>query len=501
MPEIEKLGGDYKTDVLIVGGGMAGLMCARLLTYAGVECAVVEKGRICGGVTKNTTAKITAQHGAIYSKLIKTLGREKAQMYLKANLEAVEGIADMCKNIDCNFERKDAFLYSGRETEELDAEADALKELGYNTEIYRCDLPFEEAVGIKMPNQAQFEPLKFLRSLVNGLTVFENTEVISIKGSTAFTDTGKISAERIIVTTHFPFINTKGLYSLKMYQERSYVTALENACDIGGIYTPIKSGGISMRNAGEYLLIGGFGGRTGSPCGAWDALGGFAKDKLPDAKEKYRWAAQDCMALDSVPYIGRYSASSPQLYVATGFNKWGMTSSFAAASVLRDMITTGGSEYADLFNPQRSMMRKQLLINGFKYASSLLKPFGNRCPHLGCRLEWNGAEHSWDCPCHGSRFAQDGKLLDNPATGGKHMKNERADKMNNDKKIVITTRDRVLRAWQNSTELVRDFENYAKETSDDKTAAEMFQKYAVDEGRHAAELLKLLHNYQDNGTV
>lgn len=425
MPEFEKLGGDCKTDVLIVGGGMAGLMCARLLTDAGVECAVVEKGRICGGVTKNTTAKITAQHGAIYSKLIKTLGREKAQMYLKANLEAVEGIADMCKNIDCNFERKDAFLYSGRETEELDAEANALKELGYNTEICRCDLPFEKAVGIKMPNQAQFEPLKFLCSLVNGLTVFENTEVISIKGSTAFTDTGKITAERIIVTTHFPFINTKGLYSLKMYQERSYVTALENACDIVGIYTPIKSGGISMRNAGEYLLIGGFGGRTGSPCGAWDALGGFAKEKLPDAKEKYRWAAQDCMTLDSVPYIGRYSASSPQLYVATGFNKWGMTSSFAAASVLRDMITTGGSEYAELFDPQRSMMRKQLLINGFKYASSLLKPFGNRCPHLGCRLEWNGAEHSWDCPCHGSRFAQDGKLLDNPATGGKHMKNER----------------------------------------------------------------------------
>ena len=161
MPEIEKLGGDYKTDVLIVGGGIVGLMCARMLTDAGVECAVVEKGRICGGVTKNTTAKITAQHGAIYSKLIKTLGREKAQMYLKANLEAVEGIADMCKNIDCNFERKDAFLYSGRETEELDAEADALKELGYDAEIYRCDLPFEEAVGIKMPNQAQFEPLKF----------------------------------------------------------------------------------------------------------------------------------------------------------------------------------------------------------------------------------------------------------------------------------------------------------------------------------------------------
>lgn len=425
MPNFEPLGGDLKTDVLIIGGGIAGLMCARLLTDAGVQCAVVEKGKICGGVTKNTTAKITAQHGNIYSKLINTLGREAAQIYLKSNLEAVEGIAAMCENIDCGFERRDSFLYSGRETAELDAEAEALKKLGYNAEICRCTLPFEEAVGIRMPNQAQFEPLKFLSAMVNGLTVFENTEVVSVKGSTALTNAGTISAESIIVATHFPFINTKGLYSLKMYQERSYVTALDNACDIGGIYTPIKSGGISMRNAGKYLLIGGFGGRTGSPCGAWDALRGFAEEKLPNAKEKYSWAAQDCMTLDSVPYIGRYSANSPQLYVATGFNKWGMTSSFAAASVLRDMITTGRSEYSHLFDPQRSMMRKQLLINGMKYASSLLKPFGNRCPHLGCRLEWNGAEHSWDCPCHGSRFAQDGSLLDNPATGKKQMKNER----------------------------------------------------------------------------
>ena len=425
MPNFEPLGGNLKTDVLIIGGGIAGLMCARLLTDAGVQCAVVEKGKICGGVTKNTTAKITAQHGNIYSKLINTLGREAAQMYLKSNLEAVDGIADMCESIDCGFERKDSFLYSGRETAELDAEAEALKKLGYDAEICRCALPFEEAVGIRMPNQAQFEPLKFLSAMVNGLTVFENTEVVSVKGSTALTNAGTISAESIIVATHFPFINTKGLYSLKMYQERSYVTALDNACDIGGIYTPIKNGGISMRNAGNYLLIGGFGGRTGSPCGAWNALRGFAEKKLPNAKEKYRWAAQDCMTLDSVPYIGRYSANSPQLYVATGFNKWGMTSSFAAASVLRDMITTGRSEYSYLFDPQRSMMRKQLLINGMEYASSLLKPFGNRCPHLGCRLEWNSAEHSWDCPCHGSRFAQDGSLLDNPATGKKQMKNER----------------------------------------------------------------------------
>lgn len=425
LPNFEPLSRDLKTDVLIIGGGISGLLCAKLISDAGIDCAVVEKNRICSGVTKNTTAKITAQHGFIYSKLIKTLGHERAQMYLKANLEAVESFARMCEKIDCGFERKDAFLYSLQERSELEEEARAIEELGGSAEISDCPLPFEKAIGVRMKNQAQFEPLKFMSAVAEGLTIFENTTVISLDGGTAVTDRGKISAKNIIVATHFPFINTRGLYSLKMYQERSYVTAFADACDIGGIYTCVEKGGISMRNCGDLLFIGGGGGRTGTPCEKWDELSRFAADKLPSANEKYRWAAQDCMTLDSVPYVGLYSKHTPQLYVATGFNKWGMTSSLAAASVLRDMILNGKSEYSELFDPQRSMMQKQLLINGFKYASSLLKPFGNRCPHLGCRLTWNSAEHSWDCPCHGSRFSEDGELLNDPATGDKHMKKEK----------------------------------------------------------------------------
>lgn len=425
LPSFPKLDRDINTDVLIIGGGITGILCAKLLRDADVDCVVVEKGKICGGVTKNTTAKITAQHGLIYSRLIEELGHAKAQMYLRANLDAVESFAEMCKDIDCGFERKDAFLYSQDKTQALEDEIKALNSIGGQAEIVDCSLSFMKAVGVRMTNQAQFKPLKFLAAVAKELSVFEDTRIISVDGGTAFGDNFKIEAKNIIVATHFPFINTRGLYSLKMYQERSYVLALENACDIGGIYTPADNNGVSMRNCSGLLLVGGFGARTGSLCGGWDALGGFVRDNLPDAREKYRWAAQDCMTLDCVPYIGRYSKCTPQMYVATGFNKWGMTSSLVSASVLRDMILHGRSEYGDLFSPHRSMFKKQLFINGFKYVSSLLTPFGPRCPHLGCRLKYNRAEHSWDCPCHGSRFGEDGRLLNEPATGDKQMKNER----------------------------------------------------------------------------
>jgi len=124
------------------------------------------------------------------------------------------------------------------------------------------------------------------------------------------------------------------------------------------------------------------------------------------------------MTLDDVPYIGRYSKNTPGLYVAAGFNKWGMTSSMAAALVLTDLITGKENPYAGVFSPSRSMLRPQLALNAMEAAVDLLTPTAPRCPHMGCALKWNGAERSWDCPCHGSRFREGGKLIDNPATGG-----------------------------------------------------------------------------------
>ena len=175
--------------------------------------------------------------------------------------------------------------------------------------------------------------------------------------------------------------------------------------------------GMSFRNYENLLLIGGGDHRTGKKGGGWQELQDFALRYYPQAKEQYRWAAQDCMSLDGVPYIGPYSASTTDLYVATGFNKWGMTTSMVSAMILTDLVQGKRNPYAEVFSPSRSILHPQLAVNGFEAVVNLLTPTTKRCPHLGCALKWNPVEHTWDCPCHGSRFTEDGKLIDNPATG------------------------------------------------------------------------------------
>jgi hypothetical protein len=174
---------------------------------------------------------------------------------------------------------------------------------------------------------------------------------------------------------------------------------------------------MSFRNYENLLLIGGGGHRTGKDGGAWAEIESFAQKYYPRARLTNQWAAQDCMSLDGIPYIGRYSRNTPEMFVATGFNKWGITSSMVAAKILCDMVMERKNDYAEVFSPQRSIIKPQLLINGLEATKNLLTPSTKRCPHLGCALKWNKAEHTWDCPCHGSRFEENGKLIDNPATG------------------------------------------------------------------------------------
>lgn len=213
-------------------------------------------------------------------------------------------------------------------------------------------------------------------------------------------------------------MNKHGGYFAKLYQHRSYVIALENAPDMGGMYVDEALKGMSFRNCGGLLLIGGGDHRTGKSGGGWQELRGFAQKHFPDAIERYHWATQDCMSLDGVPYIGAYSSGTDGLYVASGFNKWGMTSSMVSAMLLCDLVQGRPNKYTEVFSPSRSVFRPQLAVNLFEAAVNLLTPTGRRCPHMGCALKWNPEEHTWDCPCHGSRFTVDGRLIDNPATGG-----------------------------------------------------------------------------------
>lgn len=413
----DPLEGNKSTDVLIVGGGIAGILCAWKLKNAGVDCMVAEAKQICSGITKNTTAKITLQHGLIYQKLIKSFGEEYASLYLEAQTLAGKNYAQLCKNIDCDYETKDSYVYSLDNRSKIEREIVALCKLGVDADFSSVgELPFAVAGAVRLKNQAQFHPLKFLYAMAKDLPIFQDTKVVGLKPGKAVTNRGEIAYKRLIIATHFPILNKHGSYFLKLYQHRSYVLALKNAQPVKGMYVDESDKGLSFRSFGELLLLGGGGHRTGKQGGCWQELEEFAKKHYPKAQVVGKWATQDCMTLDAVPYIGQYAKSTPDVYVTTGFQKWGMTNAMVAADILCDLIQDAPNPYAKVFSPSRRILRPQLAVNAFESTLGLLTPTAPRCPHLGCALKYNAQEHSWDCPCHGSRFTHEGELIDNPAT-------------------------------------------------------------------------------------
>ena len=424
LPEFPVLPGDRKTDVLIIGGGIAGLLLAYELQKAGVEYMLVEASEICSGITKNTTAKITSQHGLCYTKLAKRLGNG-AGLYLRANQEALEEFRNIARRVPCDFQEKDAFVYTLSSPEKIRQEAENLRKLGFPAKIVQeLPLPLPIQNALCFPKQAEFHPLKFAAGIAPGLHIYTHTKVLEFlnDGHLIQTNRGRISAKKVVVATHFPMNNKHGGYFLKLYQDRSYVLALENAPNMDGMYIDESPEGYSFRNAGNLLLLGGGGHRTGKSGGGWRDLEAFARKEFPGAAVQARWAAQDCMSLDGAPYIGPYSRHTPDFFVATGFNKWGMTSSMAAALLLTDLVQGKENPYAPVFSPSRSILQPQLFINTWEALSSLLRLKRPRCPHMGCALQWNSAEQTWDCPCHGSRFDAQGRLIDNPATDGLQTK-------------------------------------------------------------------------------
>lgn len=418
LPSFPTLKNDIHTDVLIIGGGIAGILTAYLLHQNGVNYILVEKDKICSGTTQNTTAKITYQHGLIYHKILKSYGVEATHKYLEANKIAFEKYKELCSKIDCDHEIKDNFVYSINNKQTLEDEMNALYQIKYKAKY--CEnlpIPVKTAGAVKFSAQAQFNPLKFISAISSELNIYENTFVKEMHGNTAVTDFGKIYAKKAVTATHFPFINKHGAYFLKLYQHRSYVIALENAQNIDGMYVDENKKGMSFRNSDNLLLLGGGGHRTGKTGGNWAELRAFANNVYPNSAEKFSWSAQDCMSLDNIPYIGQYSNITSNFYVEAGFNKWGMTSAMVSAMLISDIILGKKNEYADVFNPSRSIFKPQLAINSLESIKNLLTISKPRCPHLGCALKWNNAEHSWDCACHGSRFDKTGKLLNNPANG------------------------------------------------------------------------------------
>lgn len=460
MPVFDKLDEDISTDTVIIGGGIAGLLVAYKLKEKGVDSVVLEADRICSGQTANTTAKITCQHGLIYNRLIDAFGLGKAEQYARANSAAVDEYERIIKKekIECSFKRVPSYLYTSCDEKAINKEFEAAKRLGIQAKIFDgSPLPLEIKKSLCFENQAQFNPLKFVLGIIGELKIYEQTKVVSAEKGTVKANGKTVRAKYIVVATHYPFINFPGYYFLRLHQARSYAIAFENCREIDGMYYGIDPDTLSFREYGNMIIAGGGSHITGEGKGnEFKNIENKVKAMWSNASETARWSAQDCMPPDSVPYIGRYSKNTDNYYVATGFQKWGMTNSMVAAEIISDMICGKENENAEIFSPQRSLsaasaelcMHALRSVNGLavkkfklpsKSSSQLRSGEGDivrhegktvaayrdengklhisnpNCSHLGCRLSFNSELKSWDCPCHGSRFDVDGRLIDNPA--------------------------------------------------------------------------------------
>lgn len=466
-PEKLAFSGHIQTEAAVIGGGMAGILTAFFLQEAGVKTILLEAGHIGEGQTGNTTAKITAQHGLLFDGLTASQGAQRAALYAKANQAGVEEYRRLVKQLDigCDWQETFSCVYSTRDRELMEKEALAAAALGLPAEfVTETELPFSVEGGVRLENCACFSPLDFLYALAETLTIYENSEVIKVEEKVITTAGGEVTADHIIFAGHFPFLNKPGYYFARMYQERSYCLALSGAGSMKGMYYGVEEEEFSFRGLShkgqELVLMGGCNHRTGgNEGGRYDRLRAASRRFWPECREAAAWSAQDCMTLDGIPYIGRYSSQTPEWYVATGFGKWGMSHSMVSALLLTDLITGKENPYEELFTPARlgwngavNLARQAgCSLKGFmgkrnatagEYLEDLepgeghLVEYGKgkigayrdeegslhlvtaRCPHLGCELTWNPDEKSWDCPCHGSRFDYEGRVLDGPAQEG-----------------------------------------------------------------------------------
>ncbi|WP_434509711.1 FAD-dependent oxidoreductase [Desulfitobacterium sp. AusDCA] len=472
---------DIKVDVAIVGGGITGILCAYWLNKKGVKTAIIEADRILQGTTGHTTAKITSQHGLIYNKVQKQISEEFAKQYADANQTAIQMYESIAKeyNIECDLVSQSAYIYTleDKYVDDIANEANIASSLGIKaTYLDKIPLPFNIKAAVRFDNQAQFHPRKFLLALAgkitdNGVQIFEQSRIVDIEDNgdngdyVLMTGRGtKVTAQRVIIASHYPFYNKHGMYFTRIYPERSYVVAIRmNENYPGGMYITAEEPGRSIRSQtsdqGELIFVGGEHHKTGQGADTikhYEALADFAEQTFTVEDIPYRWSTQDCMTLDGLPYVGQFTSNTPGLYIATGFAKWGMTNSMASSMILSDLIIDGKSPWQDVYNPSRETIgasAKNFVVENLNVANKLIEgklsllpknadigpnegkaieADGQRagaykdeqgtlhivnttCTHMGCELNWNSAEKSWDCPCHGSRFTYEGDVIEGPA--------------------------------------------------------------------------------------
>jgi len=478
-PAFPPLAADATFDVAVLGGGLCGITTALLLKRQGARVAVVEAGRVGGGATGYTTAKLSSLHGRIYTHLASKFGEDGARAYGEANESGIAQVARAVEElgVDCDFRRKPNFTYatSPEGAEALREEAEIARRLGlpasFTTDV---DLPVPAVGAVRFEDQAELHPIRYLTALAraipgDGCEIFEHTPALNVEGGSPArvkTAAATITADQVVVATHFPFLD-RGGYFARMHPERSYIVAAPlRGPAPQGMYisseSPTRSVRTTPHDGGELLLVGGDGHKVGHEPDTeqrYQALIDWMQAHFDVGPVAWRWSTQDPITVDRVPYIGKLHPRADHLYVATGFAKWGMAHATAAAMILSDLVAGDDSPWASLYNPSRlkpTASAKDFLAENLDVAKRFvgdrlshpdrqpgldaLEPgrgaivsLDNRtvaayrdergelqllspaCTHLGCLVTWNPAERSWDCPCHGSRYAPDGTVLEGPA--------------------------------------------------------------------------------------
>jgi glycine/D-amino acid oxidase-like deaminating enzyme/nitrite reductase/ring-hydroxylating ferredoxin subunit len=475
--DFDPLDGDRRVDVAVVGGGIAGITTATHLQERGREVAVLEADRVLEAVTGHTTAKLTSKHGLIYREIVSNYDAETARKYAAANEAAIEDVAARVeeRDIDCDFRRRSAYTYvADREKRQnVREEVSAARKAGIDAAFVEDPpLPYDVECAIRFDDQAQFHPRKYLLDLVESIPgddgdVYERTRATDVEpGSPCQVETnrGTVVADDVVLATHFPFLD-RGLYFARQFPKRSYVLATRLAeAPPDGTFYRVGDTYFSVRTQpgpdGEYTFVGGQNHKTGqggSTAERYRKLARQAREHFDVESIDYRWSTQDYETSDRIPFVGKLGPTTDGVYVATGFGGWGMTGGTAAGMMLADLITGESNPWADAFDPMRFDARaggKKLLTENADVAKEFLGDWATKpltsvvtlspgdatvtreggsvvgtyrdddgkeykvsavCPHMGCLLEWNDGEKSWDCPCHGSRFTYEGEVLDGPA--------------------------------------------------------------------------------------
>jgi glycine/D-amino acid oxidase-like deaminating enzyme/nitrite reductase/ring-hydroxylating ferredoxin subunit len=463
-------------DVAILGGGIAGLTSAVLLKEEGLTVAVIEAERIATGVTGHTTAHISWAHGLIYRHLTETFGIEGAKRYAQANRAAMEEIARLIRRyqIDCDYRVTSEYFYTDTRDDlpRLQDEFQAILRLGLPVSFVRdVPLPFETYGALLYEDQAQFHPRKYLLSLAEsvpgeGSYIIERTRALNVQDGepcTITTERGSFTAKDVIIATHFPILN-QGMFWARMRPNRSYVLGVRIADTLPEfLFDSTEDPSHYIRSQptdqGPLVIIGGEDHPTGHESNTverYRRLEEFARTHFEVTSVDYRWSTQDNYTDDRIPFIGRMAAETKHLFVATGFKGWGMTHGTLAGMILADLITDQINPFDKLFSPGRFKLAAaapELIARNLHVTETFIKGRFTRlsslhslspgeaevaelkgekvaayrdesghihihspvCSHMGCIVRWNEAERSWDCPCHGSRFRYDGKVIQAPA--------------------------------------------------------------------------------------